>query len=68
MKNLRVEHGFPLGVNPHPNPEKDSVNEKGPVVETSAQSINRKLGSYCQGDKIVSPRYHDGRFLLAGPC
>jgi hypothetical protein len=28
------------------NLEKDSINEKGLVVETSAQSINRKHGNY----------------------
>jgi hypothetical protein len=49
------------------DPEEDSVNEKGLVVETSAQSINRKLERYGRGDRIVIPRYHDGRFLLVGP-
>jgi hypothetical protein len=48
------------------DPEEDSVNEKGPVAKTSAQSINRKLRSYGRGDKIVRLRYQlDGFFLQA---
>jgi hypothetical protein len=48
------------------NPEEDSVNEKGLVAETSAQSINRKLGSYGRGDKLSARgTTMDGFFLQA---
>jgi hypothetical protein len=47
--------GHPLVIQPCSNIEEDSVKEKGPVVETLAQSINRKLGSYGLGNKIVNP-------------
>jgi hypothetical protein len=59
--------GRPLVIQPHSDPKEDSVNEQGLVAETSVQSINKKHGSYDRGDRIVSSRYHDGRFLLAGP-
>jgi hypothetical protein len=65
--NLRATRGLPLGVKPRSDPEEDSVNEKGLVAETSTQSINRRHGSYGRGDRTVSPRYHDGWFLLADP-
>ena len=42
MTNTRVARGLPLGVKPHFDPEEDLVNEKGLVVEASAQSINRR--------------------------
>jgi hypothetical protein len=58
--------GLPLVIPPRSDSEEDSINEQGMIVETSAKSINRKHGRYGQGDKIVSPRYHDGRFLIAG--
>jgi hypothetical protein len=41
-----VTSGFPLVVQLCSNPKEDSVNEKGLVAETSAQSINRKHGNY----------------------
>jgi hypothetical protein len=62
--NLRATCGSPLGVKPHPDPDERSINEKGVVVETSTHSINRRRGGSGRGDKIVSPRYHDGRFFL----
>jgi hypothetical protein len=55
--NLTIACGRPLGVNPHPDPKEDSANEKGSVAETSAQSINGKIGSYGRGDRTISPRY-----------
>jgi hypothetical protein len=58
-----------LGIKSSSDPEKRSVNEnEGVVVETSTQSINRRHGSSGRGDRTVSPRYHDGWFLLADPC
>jgi hypothetical protein len=62
-----ARRGHPLVVQPRSDPEEDLVNEQGLVAETSAQSINRKHGSYGRGDRTVTPRYHDGRFLLVGP-
>jgi hypothetical protein len=38
--NPRASCGGPLGIEPHPNPEEDSVNGKGMVDETSVESIN----------------------------
>jgi hypothetical protein len=67
MSYPTTTRGRPLVIQSCSDPEEDSVNEQGLVVETSAQSINRKHGSYGRGDRTVSPRYHDGRFLLAGP-
>jgi hypothetical protein len=66
MTNPRATRGSPLGIKPHPDPEKKrrSVNEKGVVVETSTHSINRRHGGSGRGDRTVSPRYHDGRFFL----
>jgi hypothetical protein len=46
MTNPRATHGHPLGVKPHPILRRDQLRKEGLVVETSAQSINRKLGSY----------------------
>jgi hypothetical protein len=67
MTNPTATRGRPLGVKSCPDPEEDLVNGKGLVAETSAQSINRRRGSYGQGDRVVSPRGHDGRFLLVDP-
>jgi hypothetical protein len=64
MTNLRSGHGSPLGIKPHPDPNERSVNEKVVVVETSTHSINRRCGGSGRGDRIVSPRYHDGNFFL----
>jgi hypothetical protein len=55
MSNPRATRGHPLGVKPRSDPEEDSVNEKGLVVETSAQSINRRHGSYGRGDRSCQP-------------
>jgi hypothetical protein len=62
--NPIAARGRPLVIKPRPDPEEKSVNEQGPVVETSAHSINRRHGGSGRGDKTVSPRYHDGRFFL----
>jgi hypothetical protein len=59
--------GRPLVLQSHSNPEGGLINEQGLVAETSSQSINTRHGSYGKGDRIVSPRYYDKRFLLAGP-
>jgi hypothetical protein len=67
MSYPTTTRGRPLVIPPCSDPEEDSVNEQGLIAETSTQSINRKHGSYGQGDRTVSPRYHDGQFLLAGP-
>jgi hypothetical protein len=40
VSNPRAGSGCPLGVEPRPNLKEDSVNEKGPVAETSSQYIN----------------------------
>jgi hypothetical protein len=66
--NSTAARGHLLDIKSLSDPEEDSVNEKGLVSETSAQSINENLGSYGQGDIIVNLRYHDGKFLLVGPC
>jgi hypothetical protein len=65
--NPRAARSIPLGIEPRPDPEENSVNERGLVVETSFHSINRRHGSSGRGDITVSPRYLDGWFLLAGP-
>jgi hypothetical protein len=67
MSNPTTTHGRPLGIKPRCDLEENSVNEKGVVVETSTHSINIKRGGPGRGDKTVSPRYHNGWFLLAGP-
>jgi hypothetical protein len=59
--------GRSIIIPPDSNPEKNSINEKGLLVETSTQCINKKHGSYDRGDRVVIPRYHDGWFPLAGP-
>jgi hypothetical protein len=51
--------GFPIVLYPCSDPKKDSFNKQGLVVETLAQSINRKHGIYGQEDKTVSLRYND---------
>jgi hypothetical protein len=62
--NPRAMHYIPLGVNPHPESDKRSVNEKGVVVETLTHCINRRHGGSGCGEKNFSLRYHDGRFFL----
>jgi hypothetical protein len=65
--NLRATRGHPLGIRSCSDPEEDPFNEKGLVVESSEQSISRRHERSGQGDITFSPRYHEGRFCLAGP-
>jgi hypothetical protein len=62
--NPIAARGRPLVIKPRLDPEEKSINEQGPVVETSTHSINKRHGGSGRGDKTVSLRYHDGRFFL----
>jgi hypothetical protein len=64
MLNQIAARGHPLVIKTHTDPEEKSVNEQGPVAETSTHSINIKNGGYGRGDRNVSSRYHDGQFFL----
>jgi len=58
--------GHPLFVKLCLDPNDNSANERGLVVETSFHSINGRHGNSGRGDRFVSPRYQDGRFFLQG--
>jgi hypothetical protein len=65
--NPRVARGTPLGVEPCPDPDERSVNEKGVMVETSTHSIIRMHGGFGHEDNAVRLRYPYGQFYI-GPC
>jgi hypothetical protein len=67
--NLRATCGsLPLGVEPRPDPEEKSVNErKRLVVETSTHSINRKHGGFGRGDRRLSAEVPQRAVFPAGP-